>query len=104
MNRFKDFAEKSTGYRVSVNTIKEQLDGVDQAVRQLESSVRQISDNVVEVNSITNENRSSIGAIVEKSENTAQIADLIQEQSEQNKELARQLDRLIGKFNKGGMR
>lgn len=104
VNRFKDFAEKSTGYRVSVNTIKEQLDGVDQAVRQLESSVRQISDNVVEVNSITNENRSSIGAIVEKSENTAQIADLIQEQSEQNKELARQLDRLIGKFNKGGMR
>lgn len=98
VDRFKDFAEKSTGYRVSVNAIKDQLDGVDKAVSQLETSVRQISENIEEVNNITNENRNAIGVIVEKNENTAQIADLIQEQSGQNKELAKQLDGLIGKF------
>ncbi len=102
VDQFKDFAEKSTGYRVSVNAIRDQLDGVDQAVSQLEASVRQISANIGEVNSITNENRTAIGVIVEKNENTAQIADLIQEQSGQNKELAKQLDGLIGKFKKGG--
>lgn len=98
VGQFKDFAEKSTGYRVSVNTIKEQLDEVDKAVKQLEASVRQISQNVVEVNNITNENRSAIATIVEKSESTSQIADMIQEQAEQNKGLAQELDNLIGRF------
>lgn len=98
VGQFKDFAEKSTGYSVSVNAIKEQLDEVDKAVKQLEASVRQISQNVVEVNNITDENRSAIATIVEKSENTAQIADMIQEQAEQNKGLAQELDNLIGRF------
>lgn len=98
VDQFKDFAEKSTDYSVSVNKIKEQLDGVDKAVKQLESSVKQISDNIVDVNHITNENRCAIGVIVEKNESTALIADQIQQQSEQNKELAQELDKLIGKF------
>lgn len=99
VDQFKDFAEKSTGYSVSVNEIKEQLDRVDQAVKQLETSVTQISDSVTDVNNITNENRSAIGVIVEKNESTALIAEQIQKQSEQNKELAQELDDLIGKFN-----
>lgn len=98
VGQFKDFAEKSTGYSISVNAIKEQLDEVDNAVKQLEDSVRQISQNVVEVNNITDENRSAIATIVEKSESTAQIADMIQEQAEQNKGLAQELDNLIGRF------
>ena len=84
VDQFKDFAEKSTGYSVSVNEIKEQLDRVDQAVKQLETSVTQISDSVTDVNNITNENRSAIGVIVEKNESTALIAEQIQKQSEQN--------------------
>lgn len=99
VDQFKDFAEKSTDYSISVNEIKEQLDGVDKAVKQLEDSVRQISDNIVEVNSITNENRCAIGVIVEKNESTALIAEQIQQQSEQNKELAQELDELISKFS-----
>lgn len=50
------------------------------------------------VNTITDENRSAIGVIVNKNESTALIADQIQQQSEQNKELAEELDGLIGKF------
>lgn len=99
VDQFKDFAEKSTGYSASVNEIKEQLDRVDQAVKQLEASVTQISDSVTDVNNITNENRCAIGVIVEKNESTALIAEQIQKQSEQNKELAQELDNLIGKFN-----
>lgn len=99
VGQFKDFAEKSTGYSISVNEIKDQLDKVDQAVKQLESSVKHISENVSDVNDITNENRCAIGVIVDKNENTALIAEQIQQQSEQNKKLAEELDNLIGKFN-----
>lgn len=98
VGQFKDFAEKSTDYSISVNAIKKQLDDVNNAVRQLESSVTQISKNIGEVNNITGENRSAIAVIVEKNENTAQIADTIQEQAEQNKLLAQELDNLINKF------
>lgn len=98
VNQFKDFAEKSTSYSESVNIIKEQLDEVDVAVKQLEEFVRQISENVEDVNNITNENRSAINVIVEKNESTSQIAEAIQEQAERNKELAQELDNLIGKF------
>ncbi len=99
VGQFKDFAEKSTGYSISVNGIKDQLDKVDQAVKQLEGSVRHISENVSDVNDITNENRCAISVIVDKNENTALIAEQIQQQSEQNKKLAEELDNLIGKFN-----
>ncbi len=99
VDQFKDFAEKSTGYSISVNEIKEQLDRVDQAVKQLEVSVTQIADSIMDVNNITNENQSAISVIVEKNESTALIADQIPQQSEQNKKLAEELDNLIGKFN-----
>lgn len=98
VDQFKDFAQKSTGYSDSVNKIKEQLDGVGEAVKQLEESVRQISKNITNVNTITDENRCAISVIVKKNESTALIADQIQQQSEQNKELAEELDGLIGKF------
>ncbi len=100
VGQFKDFADKSTGYSVSVDAIREQLDGVDQSVRKLEEFVKQISENIVDVNRITDENRDAINVIVEKNESTSIIAGTIQEQSEQNKALARQLDGLLGKFTR----
>ena len=68
-------------------------------MKQLEVSVTQIADSIMDVNNITNENQSAISVIVEKNESTALIADQIQQQSEQNKKLAEELDNLIGKFN-----
>lgn len=99
VNQFKDFAKQATGYSVSVNMIKEQLDGVERAVKQLEDSVRQISKNIIDVNHITDENQYAINVIVKKNESTAGIADQIQQQAEQNKSLAQELDALIGKFD-----
>lgn len=99
VEQFKDFAQKSTGYSDSVNKIKEQLDGVGEAVKQLKESMRQISKNITDVNNITDENHCAISVIVKKNESTALIADHIQQQSEQNKELAEELDGLIGKFH-----
>ena len=100
VGQFKEFADKSTSYSAAVDTIKAQLDGINGAVGQLKQSVNQISENISDVNHITDENRCAIGVIVNKNENTAQIAGMIQEQAEQNKELAKQLDSMIGRFKK----
>lgn len=96
--QFKDFAERSTGYKDSANAIKKQLDEVDASLKQLESHVGQISQNVTEVNDITDKNRSAINTIVGKNGSASQIVGMLQKQAEQNKELAQELDNLIGKF------
>jgi len=98
--QFKDFAEKSVGYSKAVDDIKVQLDGVEKAVKQLEESVKQISQSVVDVNNITDENSSAIGVIVEKNENTSRIANVIQEEAEQNKVLAKHLEELLKRFTR----
>lgn len=98
VDQFKDFAERSAGYHVSINDIREQLAKVNQSVKLLEDSVRQISDSITDVNNITEENHSAINIIVEKNDCIAQIAETVQEEAEQNKELSRELEELIGRF------
>ncbi len=98
VGQFKEFMEKSSHYSEAVDTIKKQLDDVDQAVNMLNQSVIQIANNMVEVKGITDENSCAINTIVEKTESTSHIADAIQKQSEQNKELAKQLGGLVDKF------
>lgn len=98
VDQFKDFAERSEDNNVSVNNIREQLSEVNKSVKTLEASVKQISDNVAEVNNITEENHLAINTIVEKNECIAQIADTVQDEAEQNKKLAQELEELIGRF------
>lgn len=99
VTQFRDFADQSSDYSEAVKDIKKQMDDIYQATSALEKSVKQISDNAMNVNSITEENRAAIGVIAEKNEDTARIADTIQEQSEQNKEMAGRLEEIIGRFS-----
>ena len=98
VGQFKEFMEKSSHYSEAVDTIKKQLDDVAQAVNMLNQSVIQIANNMTEVKGITDENSCAINTIVEKTETTSHIADAIQKQSEQNKELAKQIGGLVDKF------
>lgn len=98
--QFKDFAEKSTTYSEEVDSIKTQLDSVEKAVQELYEYVMLIADNMTNVKHITSENQCAIDTIVQKNEGTSEIAGVIQRQSEENKELATQLDELIGRFEK----
>ncbi len=100
VEQFKGFAEESTIYSNKVDTIKKQLDSVENAVVELHRSVMQISENMVNVKQITSENQCAIDTIVQKNEGTSEIAGIIQQQSEENKELAVRLEQLINKFNK----
>lgn len=98
--QFKGFAEKSTDYSEAVGQIKDKLDEMLEAVRSLQASVAQISDNAADVSVIMGENQTAIGTIIEKNETTAVIAGQTQEQSMQNKEMADHLEEIVGKFRR----
>ena len=98
VEQFKDFVEKSTDYSEEVTTIKHQLDLVEDAVNELYKSIMQISSNMDDVKINTSENQSAFDMIIQKNETTSGIAELIQRQSEENKELSAQLEVLINKF------
>ena len=100
VHRFRDFAEKSTKYSMEVDAIRQQLDFAENLVQQLCQSVMHISDNMENVKNITHENQLSIDAIIGKNEGTSNIANIIQKQSEKNKDLANQLETLIDRFIK----
>lgn len=98
--QFRGFAEKSTDYSESVGQIKDKLDEMLDAVRRLEMSVTQISNNAADVSVIMGENQTAIDTIVEKNESTAEIAGKTQEQSMENKEMADYLEEIVGKFRR----
>ena len=96
--QFKDFVDKSTLYSQEVNIIKEQLDSAEQDVQQLCAYVVQIADDMRNVKTITGENEVAINTIVEKNESTSLIAETIQKQSEENRDLAFELQKLVDNF------
>lgn len=98
--QFKGFAEKSTDYSEAVGQIKDKLDEMLNAVRSLQMSVAQISDNAADVSVIMGENQTAIGTIIEKNGTTAQIAGKTQEQSVENKEMADHLGEIVGRFRR----
>ena len=100
VEQFKDFVDQSNSYCQEVDSIKKQLDSAEKEVKLLYQSVLQISNNIENVKTITDENQMAIDTIVEKNESTSVIANLIQKQSEENRELASQLEKVIDKFKR----
>ena len=95
---FEVFADKSNEYSVSVEAIKKDIEELNGFMVNLEQSIKQISENVENVQDISHGNKAAIGVIVEKSESTANIALEIQKQSEENKNMADSLDGIVNKF------
>ena len=85
-------------YSQEVNIIKEQLDSAEQDVQQLCAYVVQIADDMRNVKTITGESEVAINTIVEKNESTSLIAETIQKQSEENRDLAFELQKLVDNF------
>lgn len=100
VEQFREFADKSGLYSERVDDIKMKLDYADEAIKKLHESVSHISDNMNNVNDISSENRMAVNNIVIKSEDIAEIANLVQSQSEENRKLAEQLEQLLAKFKR----
>lgn len=100
MEQFKDFVEKSTLYSREVDEIKTKLDAADADVKELYESVMRISNNMKNAENITSENESAVDVIVGKSESISDISNLIQQQSEENRRLAKQLEAMIERFER----
>ncbi len=100
MDKFKDFADKSLRYSENVNGIISRLMEAKESVDALGTSFNGISEHISSVVDITKENRCAINELVSKNEDTSEIAENIQRQSEQNKELAVRLDGVLSQFEK----
>ncbi|MDD6811279.1 MAG: methyl-accepting chemotaxis protein [Lachnospiraceae bacterium] len=99
MGQFKEFAEKSGEYSVAVDGIRSDIMNLNTSTDTLNDSLKQISDSVISVKEIAGENEAAIGVIAEKSETTMHIADEIQVQSDNNKKLIEELEKIINRFH-----
>lgn len=98
---FGDFADKSNHYSSSAEVIKQDIGKLDTIVRELQTSITQIYDSVMEVRSISEQNSSAINEIVKKSESTANIAAEIWDESEENTKMADSLGVIVSEFTLG---
>lgn len=98
MRQFGSFAEKSHEYSEAVGMIQKNIMRLDQSTDSLRNSLKEISENIYAVKEITHENGVAIGMISGKNMDTSKIADKIQGQSDSNKELVEQLEKIIEHF------
>lgn len=99
MAEFKDFADNAEQYSKTVELIRGDIANLDESTGTLNVSLKQISDSVLEVKTITTENGTAIGEIENKNADTSQVAKDIQMQSEDNKQLVHQLEQIIQHFH-----
>ena len=74
------------------------MDEINIAIVQLEQSVSQISGHIEDVHKITKQDQVAIGGIVHKNEKLAVVADTIQNQAQENQNIARQLAEIVDQF------
>ena len=96
--KFENFSNRSGIYANSVIGIKKDIETVNGFIDELNISVNEISQNIKDVVLATHENNDAVTVIVNKNEQLALIADETQTQSEENKELASQLEGIVDKF------
>lgn len=102
MEEFKHFAESAEQYSVAVDGIRKDIMNLDSSTDTLSQSLQQISDSVTSVKKIAEENGMAIDVIAEKSGTTKDIADEIRIQSDHNKLLIQELEKIIHRFHIDG--
>ncbi len=98
LQSFGDFAEKSNEYSSSVEMIKQDIEKLNAFVGNLKLSIGQIYDNTMDVRRVSEQNSSAINEIVKKSERTADIADAVRIQSDENRLMADDLENIVDEF------
>ena len=99
MEEFKQFASSAEQYSIAVDGIRQDIMNLDSSTDTLSNSLQQISDSVSSVKKIAEENGMAIDVIAEKSGTTKEIADEIRIQSDNNKQLIKELEKIINRFH-----
>lgn len=98
MKQFGSISEQSHEYGEAVTAIQQNILNLDKETENLRNSLRGISENIHAVKGITHENGVAVSMIADKNVYTARIAEKIQAQSDDNKELVLQLENIIKEF------
>lgn len=101
MVEFKQFAESADQYSIAVDGIRQDIMNLDASTDTLSNSLQKISESVSSVKKIAEENECAIDVIAEKSGTTKEIADEIRVQSDNNKQLIKELEKIINRFHTG---
>ena len=78
--------------------IKQDIEKLNAFVGNLKLSIGQIYDNTMDVRRVSEQNSSAINEIVKKSERTADIADAVRIQSDENRLMADDLENIVDEF------
>lgn len=98
MKQFGSISEQSHEYGEAVSTIRQNIVNLDRETENLRNSLMGISENIHAVKGITHENGIAVSMIADKNVNTSRIAERIQAQSDDNKELVVRLESIIKEF------
>lgn len=98
MKQFGSISQQSQEYGDAVAAIRQNIMNLDKETESLRNALRGISENIHAVKGITHENGIAVSMIADMNVNTAQIAESIQAQSDDNKKLVVQLENIIKEF------
>lgn len=98
MEQFKIFTSNAEDYSNFADTMKQDIAMINDSTKTLTTSVNEISESAANVNTISQENGSAVGLIIEKNEDTTNVAENISKQADENKLLAEKLDGIINQF------
>lgn len=99
MKQFGYFSEKSREYGEVVGQIQADIANLNRTTDSLRVSLEEISENIFSIKEITHENGEAIGMIATKNIETSKIAEKIHDQSDSNKELINQLEKVVVEFH-----
>lgn len=98
MVQFGSFADNAMQNSVSAGQIRNDIMDLNVSSDVLNRSLQQITTGVSTVKNITRENKDAIGNIAKKNGNTSMIAGRIRLQSDNNREMIKQLENIISRF------
>lgn len=98
MAQFKSFAMTAGEYSNFVDVMKKDIAIINESTINLSNSVHEISENASSVNNISKENEAAVGLIIEKNEDTTNVAEKISKQAEDNKNLTEKIESIINQF------
>lgn len=98
MVQFGSFADNAMQNSVSAGQIRNDIMDLNVSSDVLNRSLQQITTGVSTVKKITRENKDAIGNIAKKNGNTSMIAGRIRLQSDNNREMIKQLENIISRF------
>lgn len=100
INKFKVIADKSEEYNSSAETIKDELEIINNLIKSFEKSMLEISNSATSVEKVSKENTTALEDIIHMTTGTNLVAENVKKQAEETKQLTISLTAVVNQFSK----